>query len=319
MAEINSIQLPSGASYDLTDGIHMPSEATTVAEMVANATGAGDTGIAVFGLSASLTNTICGTSATSICVTKYSSTDSRVDFTIQIPSVENAYYGADTAGTLSIQPLMVMGFINTSDSNSVTITYNSMIPNSSMVAAFVRNLDEFIELVSGSTHNIAGNDTYGLPVMCIGNRALNTALTGLSTWSGGSAAIIIATRISADVIEYAALLPYALVSTANRPNIFMGELTISTKAVLVTYKNWDQMPLYFQNQTVNVGTGTTIMTISDSRITSKHIVMSITFANPEYITSDVTWTSASRSMTFTGTCTTATTANVIIQAANPSA
>lgn len=197
MAEINSIQLPSGTSYNLTDGIHMPSEATTVAEMVANATGAGDTGIAVFGLSASLTNTICGTSASSICVTKYSSTDSRVDFTIQMPSVLNRYYANSTSGTL------------------VT-----------------------------------------------------------------------------------------------------GSVDASTKAVTIRYTNWDDRPLYFTGVTVSVATNSTIMTISDSSIYASSIVTGITFTNPEYITSDVTWTSADGSITFIGTCTTATTANVIVELAN---
>ncbi len=70
--------------------------------------------------------------------------------------------------------------------------------------------------------------------------------------------------------------------------------------------------IYFYQMAVSAATSATIMTISDSRITADTVVLECTFANPEYITSDVTWTSAAGSITFSGTCTAATTANVTL-------
>lgn len=70
--------------------------------------------------------------------------------------------------------------------------------------------------------------------------------------------------------------------------------------------------MYYYEQTVNTATDAEIMRITDSRINTNSIVLECTFANPEYITSDVAWTSYAGYIAFTGTCTTATTANVTI-------
>lgn len=51
---------------------------------------------------------------------------------------------------------------------------------------------------------------------------------------------------------------------------------------------------------------------SDSRITADHIVAECVFANPSAITTDVTWTTAAGSLTLNGTCTSATTASVVL-------
>lgn len=70
--------------------------------------------------------------------------------------------------------------------------------------------------------------------------------------------------------------------------------------------------MYYYEQTVNTATNAEIMRITDSRINTNSIVLECTFANPEYITSDVTWTSYAGYIAFTGTCVAATTANVTI-------
>lgn len=53
-------------------------------------------------------------------------------------------------------------------------------------------------------------------------------------------------------------------------------------------------------------------TVSDSRITADHVVAECIFAIPSYITTDVTWTTASGSLVLNGTCSTATTANIVL-------
>ena len=70
--------------------------------------------------------------------------------------------------------------------------------------------------------------------------------------------------------------------------------------------------MYYYEQTVNTATNAEIMRITDSRINTDSIVLECTFAEPSYITSDVTWQSYAGYIAFTGTCNTATTANVTI-------
>lgn len=70
--------------------------------------------------------------------------------------------------------------------------------------------------------------------------------------------------------------------------------------------------IYFYQQTVNVANNAEILRITDSSITPYVVVLECTFANPSYITSDITWTSYDGYISFTGTCTVATTANVTL-------
>ena len=74
----------------------------------------------------------------------------------------------------------------------------------------------------------------------------------------------------------------------------------------------DKEILYFQTQGVSAATNAEILRITDSRITTDTVVLSIVFANPSAITSNVSWTSYAGYITFSGTCTSATTANVIL-------
>lgn len=74
--------------------------------------------------------------------------------------------------------------------------------------------------------------------------------------------------------------------------------------------------LYYTNQTVSVATSAQIMRIpasdTDSDITADTVVLACTFANPSYVTSDVSWTSYDGYITFSGTCTAVTSANVVL-------
>lgn len=74
--------------------------------------------------------------------------------------------------------------------------------------------------------------------------------------------------------------------------------------------------LYYQNQAVSVATSAQIMRIpasgTSTLITTNTVVLECTFADPANIVSDVTWTSYAGYITFTGTCTAATTANVVL-------
>ena len=68
--------------------------------------------------------------------------------------------------------------------------------------------------------------------------------------------------------------------------------------------------MYYYQQPVNTATNAEIFRITSGKINTDTVVLECTFADPSYITSDVTWTSYEGYIAFTGTCTTATTANV---------
>lgn len=70
--------------------------------------------------------------------------------------------------------------------------------------------------------------------------------------------------------------------------------------------------MYYPSQTVNVASNAEMFRITDPAITTQTVVVELTFANPSYVTSGVTWTSYDGYIAFNGTCTTATTANVTL-------
>ena len=69
--------------------------------------------------------------------------------------------------------------------------------------------------------------------------------------------------------------------------------------------------LYFTGLACSATTGN-FTSYSNSAITANHVVAECVFANPSAITTDVTWTTASGSVTLNGTCTTATTVNLVL-------
>lgn len=69
--------------------------------------------------------------------------------------------------------------------------------------------------------------------------------------------------------------------------------------------------LYFTSVACSAMTGD-FATVSDADITADCVLASIVFANPSAITTDVTWTTSSGSLVLNGTCSTATTADIIL-------
>lgn len=69
--------------------------------------------------------------------------------------------------------------------------------------------------------------------------------------------------------------------------------------------------LWFTSVAIAATTGD-IATITDAAITADHVLGRIEWANPAYITTDVTWTSSAGSFVLNGTCSTATTASVLL-------
>lgn len=69
--------------------------------------------------------------------------------------------------------------------------------------------------------------------------------------------------------------------------------------------------MYLTDVPVSAATGD-IATVSNSAITANHVVAECVFANPSAIASDVTWTTSSGSLVLNGTCTSATTVNIVL-------
>lgn len=75
---------------------------------------------------------------------------------------------------------------------------------------------------------------------------------------------------------------------------------------------WSNNNIKFENVPVNAGTNQEILRITSNRIVVNMEPIRIEFANPNYITSTLNWDSATGVFTLTGTCTAATTANVLL-------
>lgn len=69
---------------------------------------------------------------------------------------------------------------------------------------------------------------------------------------------------------------------------------------------------YYTSRVVSVANAAEILRITDSSITTNTVVLECTFANPACVSGDVTWTSYAGYISFIGTCTAATTANVTL-------
>ena len=69
---------------------------------------------------------------------------------------------------------------------------------------------------------------------------------------------------------------------------------------------------YFTSQTVSVASSAEILRITDTSITTDTVVLGCVFNDPSYISGDAAWTSYAGYISFIGTCTVATTADVTL-------
>lgn len=78
----------------------------------------------------------------------------------------------------------------------------------------------------------------------------------------------------------------------------------------LTYKVNNKV-LYFTEVPCSATTGN-FATVSNANITTNHVVVSVEYANPSSITSDVTWTTTNGRVTLNGACTSATTCSIVL-------
>ena len=153
--------------------------------------------------------------------------------------------------------------------------------------------------------------------------------TTASVWTSGTSVARNFTSYDHDTIienflildnEKAPLASPALTGTPTAPTASSG--TNTTQLATTAFVNGElsgaiaKEVMYFTNQTVSVASSAQIMRIpssgTNSNITTNTVVLECSFANPAAITSNVAWTSYAGYITFSGTCTSATTANVTL-------
>lgn len=102
-------------------------------------------------------------------------------------------------------------------------------------------------------------------------------------------------------------------SDTNKQDTISDLTTIRSNATdgETAYTRSTNKVLYYTSVAVSAGTGD-IATVSNAAITADHVVTSAVFADPSKITSQVTWTTAAGSLTLNGTCSSATTANIVL-------
>lgn len=115
------------------------------------------------------------------------------------------------------------------------------------------------------------------------------------------------TRAAADIVAVQSTQP------SSSTNKLWIDSTASASAIqLATVDDIPQaVVLYYSDVAVASGSGV-IATVSSTNITDVHIVAQCSFANPNYITSDVQWTTTTGQVTLSGTCSSATTASIIL-------
>lgn len=216
----------------------------------------------------------------------------------------------------------------TADATSMTVADGNALPaapniavigdesNAEVVIYNAKSGNTLSGLIRGSGGTTASTWTTGTPVArnytSFDHNRFVDNINDLATNKADSADVYTQTQIDTALAEKAPLASPALTGTPTAPTASSGTNTTQIATTAYVLGEVAKEILYFYQQPVSVATSATIMTITDSRITANTVVLECTFANNTYVPSDVTWTSGAGSITFSGTCVWATTANVTL-------
>lgn len=147
-----------------------------------------------------------------------------------------------------------------------------------------------------------------------------STLTGCERGFGGTSAKAweAGTVISRQITKYDLDILKTNINALDANKAETSEVYTKTEVdtALAAKADLDKEILYFYRQAVSAATSAQIMRIPASgtseAITENTVVLECAFAVPSRITSDVSWTSYTGYIVFTGTCTAATTANVTL-------
>lgn len=220
----------------------------------------------------------------------------------------------------------------TADATSMTVADGNALPaapniavigdesNAEVVIYNAKSGNTLSGLVRGSGGTTASAWTTGTEVArnftSFDHDRFKENIEDLATNKADATDVYTQTEIDAALAEKAPLASPALTGTPTAPTASSGTSTTQIATTAYVRGEVSKEILYFYQQSVSAATSAQIMRIpasgTNNAITTNTVVLECTFANPTYITSDVSWTSSAGAIVFTGTCTAATTANVTL-------
>lgn len=219
----------------------------------------------------------------------------------------------DSAITLDIDPAEATGTLNRIDRVIVewkTTDYADLpevkiLPGTSASTAVAPALtnNSTVRQLSLARISIPAGTTE-LTSVLITDERLDPEVCGLVTESVAADTSMIAAQYASAVQTL-----YDAITQAWAGEISDGSITIEKLAPSLQEELGGA--LYFTNVAVSATTGD-IATISNAKITADHVVAEVTWANPSAITTNVTWTTSAGSLVLNGTCSSATTVNVVL-------
>lgn len=209
---------------------------------------------------------------------------------------------AEATGTLNRIDRVILEWKTTDYADLPEVKILTGTSASSAVAPALTNNSTVRQLSLARISIPAG--TTELTSVLITDERLDPEVCGLVTESVAADTSMIAAQYASAVQTL-----YDAISQAWAGEISDGSITIEKLAPSLQEELGGA--LYFQNIAVSAATSD-IATVSNSKITADHVVAEITWGNPSYITSDVTWTTSAGSLVLNGTCTAATTVNIVL-------
>lgn len=219
----------------------------------------------------------------------------------------------DTAITLDIDPAEATGTLNRIDRVIVEwkTTDYADLPEVKILAGTSASTAVAPALTNNSTVRQLSLARISIPAgtteltsVLITDERLDPEVCGLVTESVAADTSMIAAQYASAVQTL-----YDAIAQAWAGEISDGSITIEKLAPSLQEELGGA--LYFIGVAIAATTGD-IATVSNAKITADHVVAEVTWANPSAISTDVTWTTASGSLVLNGTCTAATTANIVL-------
>ena len=169
-----------------------------------------------------------------------------------------------------------------SDSNAEIVSYTSISGN--VVSGMVRGLGDTTRSAWAANTSVARNITsYDHDTFIYNINELQTDIDTLSDEVDG---------------KQDTLPAYDTTPTANSTNIVTSG---GVKTALDAKANLSNEVLYFTGKATSVTSSSAVFcTVSDSRITAKHVVTEIYYSNSSAVTSNVSWSTSASTLTLTG-------------------
>lgn len=220
----------------------------------------------------------------------------------------------------------------TADATSMTVADGNALPaapniavigdesNAEVVIYNAKSGNTLSGLIRGSGGTTASAWTTGTPVArnytSFDHNRFVDNINDLETNKANITDVYTQTEIDTSLAEKAPLASPDLTGTPTAPTATSGTSTTQIATTAYVRGEVSKEILYFTNQSVSVATNAQIMRVpasgTNSAITTNTVVLDCVFGAPAVIVSDVSWTSYNGYITFSGTCTAATTANVTL-------